>query len=42
MLVSPFEFDSDAMYQGLTLNTGLKYESCMGLLDYFSRFPPEL
>lgn len=42
MLVNPFEFEADTMYQGLTLNTGLKYESYMELLEYFSHFPPEL
>jgi hypothetical protein len=42
-LVNPLEFEADTMFQGLTLNTdGLKYDSYMELLEYFSHFLPEL
>lgn len=41
-MVNRFELEAYTVYQSLTLNTGLKYESCMELLEYFSHFPPEL
>jgi hypothetical protein len=42
-LLKPLEFEAYTMFHALTLNKdGLKYDSCMELLGYFSHFLPQL